>query len=194
MTNAMVIQESSRGIESFSPASGLLKDRILFFTEEVTPASCNQLMEILLFLDRHSPGEEITLCINSPGGDVDSGLAVYDMIRLLRSPVRTVCIGTAASMGAILFLAGAKREMFPHTKLMIHDPLLAGIGSPQMALQLRKRADQLMKTREILGGIISEASGLPLEKVYEMTAEDCFLTAEEALELGLATGISEGQF
>jgi ATP-dependent Clp protease protease subunit len=92
-------------------------------------------------------------------------------------------------MGAIIFLSGVRREMLPHTKIMIHDPLIAGLVQPQMALQLRKQADQLMETRDVLGKIISEKSGLPLDKVYEMTAEDCFLTAEKAVELGLATDI-----
>lgn len=185
----MILRESSRGIDTYSPESMLLQERILFFTEEVNPSSANNLIEYLLFLDKDEPGQEITLCINSPGGDVVSGLAVYDTIQMMKSPVRTVCVGTAASMGAILFLAGNRREMLPHTKIMIHDPLIAGLVQPQMALQLRKQADQLMETRDVLGKIISEKSGLPLDKVYEMTAEDCFLTAEKAVELGLATDI-----
>ncbi len=185
----MILRESSRGIDTYSPESMLLQERILFFTEEVNPSSANDMIEYLLFLDKDDPGQEITLCINSPGGDVVSGLAVYDTIQMMKSPVRTVCIGTAASMGAIIFLSGVRREMLPHTKIMIHDPLIAGLVQPQMALQLRKQADQLMETRDVLGKIISEKSGLPLDKVYEMTAEDCFLTAEKAVELGLATDI-----
>ena len=185
----MILRESSRGIDTYSPESMLLQERILFFTEEVNPSSANDMIEYLLFLDKDDPGQEITLCINSPGGDVVSGLAVYDTIQMMKSPVRTVCIGTAASMGAIIFLSGVRREMLPHTKIMIHDPLIAGLVQPQMALQLRKQADQLMETRDVLGKIISEKSGLSLDKVYEMTAEDCFLTAEKAVELGLATDI-----
>ena len=185
----MILRESSRGIDTYSPESMLLQERILFFTEEVNPSSANDMIEYLLFLDKDDPGQEITLCINSPGGDVVSGLAVYDTIQMMKSPVRTVCIGTAASMGAIIFLSGVRREMLPHTKIMIHDPLIAGLVQPQMALQLRKQADQLMETRDVLGKIISEKSGLLLDKVYEMTAEDCFLTAEKAVELGLATDI-----
>ena len=95
--NGCILHESSRGIDSFSPESSLLRKRILFFTEEVNAASSNQLIEYLLHLDMEAPGEEITLCINSPGGEVVSGLAVYDTIRMLKSPVRTVCIGTAKS-------------------------------------------------------------------------------------------------
>lgn len=187
--NGLIMRESSRGIDSFSPESRLLQERVLFFTEEVNSQTCNQLIEYLLFLDMDQPGEEITIYINSPGGEVESGLAVYDVMRMLKSPIRTVCIGTAASMGSILFLAGTKREMFPHTRLMIHDPLINGLSGSQMALQLKKRADQLMELRGTLSGIIAERSGMPVEKVLEKTSEDCFLSAEEALELGLATGM-----
>lgn len=187
--NGMIMRESSRGIDLYTPETWLMQERILFFTEEVNPESCNQLIEYLLFLDKDQPGQEITLCINSPGGQVDSGLAAYDTMQMLKSPIRTVCIGTAASMGSILFLAGKKREMLPHTKLMIHDPLLAGLSGPQMALQLKKEADRLLQLRNVLGGIISERSGMTLKKVFEKTREDCFLTADEAVEMGLATGI-----
>ncbi len=189
--NACILHESSRGIDAFSPESSLLRKRILFFTEEVNPASSNQLIEYLLHLDMEAPGEEITLCINSPGGEVVSGLAVYDTIRMLKSPVRTVCIGTAASMGSILFLAGEKREMLPHTKIMIHDPLITGISSSRRALELEKEAAQLMETRAVTAGIIAERCGKKLEEVYEKTKEDCYLTAQEAIDFGIATGIAE---
>ena len=157
--NGMILKESSRGIDCYTPESRLLQDRMLFFTEEVNSDSSNKLIEYLLFLDKDDPGEEITLCINSPGGEVVSGLAAYDTMQMLKSPIRTVCIGTAASMASVLFLGGTRREMLPHTKLMIHDPLISGFSEPTMALQLRKRADQLMETREIIGGIISERNG-----------------------------------
>ena len=117
--NAYILHESSRGIDTYSTESSLFRKRIIFFTEEVNPENSNRLIEYLLHLDADASGEEITICINSPGGEVVSGLAVYDTIRMLKSPVRTVCIGTAASMGSILFLAGEKREMLPHTKIMI---------------------------------------------------------------------------
>ena len=189
--NGCILHESSRGIDSFSPESSLLRKRILFFTEEVNAASSNQLIEYLLHLDMEEPGEEITLCINSPGGEVVSGLAVYDTIRMLKSPVRTVCIGTAASMGSILFLAGEKREMLPHTKIMIHDPLIAGLSGSKRALELEKEAAQLMETRAVTAGIIAERCGRKLEEVYEKTKEDCYLTAQEAIDFGIATGIAE---
>ncbi len=187
----LFLHESARGIDAYGPESGLLKSRMLFFTEEVTPASSNELIEYLLFLDKEAPGEEITLCINSPGGEVVSGLAVYDTIRMLESPVRTVCIGTAASMGSILFLAGERRLMLPHCKIMIHDPLIAGLSGSKKALELEKEAVKLMEARAIIGGIIAERSGHTLEEVYEKTKEDCYLDAEEAIDFGIATGIIE---
>jgi len=122
---------------------------------------------------------------------VVSGLAVYDTIRMLKSPVRTVCIGTAASMGSILFLAGEKREMLPHTKIMIHDPLIAGLSGSKRALELEKEAAQLMETRAVTAGIIAERCGRKLEEVYEKTKEDCYLTAQEAIDFGIATGIAK---
>ena len=188
--NALILKESSRGIDCFSPESRLLQDRILFFTEEVNPQSSNQLIEYLLYLDKDAPGEEITVCINTPGGEVVSGLAAYDTMRMIESPIRTVCIGTAASMGSILFLGGEKREMLPHTKIMIHDPLISGLSGSRKALELEKEALKLMETRSIIGGIIAERSGRTLDEVLEKTKEDCYLDAEESIAFGLATGIT----
>ncbi len=187
--NAYILHESSRGIDTYSTESSLFRKRIIFFTEEVNPENSNRLIEYLLHLDADAPGEEITICINSPGGEVVSGLAVYDTIRMLKSPVRTVCIGTAASMGSILFLAGEKREMLPHTKIMIHDPLISGLSGRKMALELEKEARKLMETRSVIAGIIAERSGLSVDEVYEKTKEDCYLDADEAIEFGIATGI-----
>ena len=188
--NALITKETSRGIDMFNTESRLLHDRYLFFTEEVKPDTSNQLIEYLLYLDKESPGEEITLCINSPGGEVVSGLAVYDVMRMIQSPVRTVCIGTAASMGSILFLGGEKREMLPHTKIMIHDPLIAGLSGSKRALELQKEASELMETRDIIAHIIAERSGRTLEEVLEKTKDDCYLNAEQSIAFGLATGIT----
>jgi len=189
--NGLILHESSRGIDAYTPESSLLKKRILFFTEEVNADSSNRMIEYLLYLDMEDPGKEITICINSPGGEVVSGLAVYDTIRSLKSPVRTVCIGTAARMGSILFLAGEKREMLPHTKIMIHDPLISGLSGSRRALELEKEAAHLMETREITAEIIAVRSGHTLEEVYAKTKEDCYLNAKEAIDFGIATGIAE---
>ena len=189
--NGLILHESSRGIDAYTPESSLLKKRMLFFTEEVNADSGNRMIEYLLYLDMDDPGKEITICINSPGGEVVSGLAVYDTIRSLKSPVRTVCIGTAASMGSILFLAGEKREMLPHTKIMIHDPLISGLSGSKKALELEKEAVQLMETRAITAEIIAVRSGRTLEEVYAKTKEDCYLNAKEAIDFGIATGIAK---
>ena len=188
--NGFILHESSRGIDSYDPESSLLRKRILFLPEELTAESANRMIGYLLHLELEAPGEEITLCINSPGGEVVSGLAVYDIIRGLKSPVRTVCIGTAASMGAVIFLAGGKREMLPHTKIMIHDPLIRGLSGSRKALELEKEAAQLMETRTVIAEIIAERSGHSPEEVYEKTKEDCFLNAQEAIDFGIATAVT----
>ncbi len=189
--NGRFIKESQRGYEVFYPDDILLRERKLFFTEEVTAESSNQFIQFLMCMEKYSPDEEIEIYINSLGGEVVSGLAVYDTLKKMRCPIRTVCIGTAASMGAIIFLAGDKREMFPHTKIMIHDPLINGLNGSRRALDLEREAQHLMETRKILGQIIADASGHSLEEVYEKTREDCYMTADEAIEYGIATGIAE---
>ena len=189
--NGTFLKETSRGLERYTAADELLKNRRIFFTEEVTPASSIELIQYLICLEDQDEREPVTIYINSPGGEVVSGLAVYDTIRTLQCPVNTVCIGTAASMGSILFLAGEKRSMLPHTKIMIHDPLISGLTGSRKALELEKEAKQLLETREVIGKIIAERSGRKLKEVYAKTKEDCYLTAEEALDFGIATDIVE---
>ena len=189
--NTNVIIESYRGYDLVKPEDKLLSSRMIFFTEEVTPTSSVELIELLLHLESEDPDKEITLFINSPGGEVASGLGVYDAIRGLKCPVRTVCIGTAASMGSILFLAGDKREMLPHTQVMIHDPLVNGLSGAQKALALEKEAEKLMKTREVIAGIIAERTGHTLEEVYEKTKDDCYMDAQECVSWNIATNITE---
>ena len=189
--NASILKPTSRGIDRIELEDQLFSERKLFFTEEVTPETAAALIRLLMYLEQTGPKEKITLYLNSPGGEVTSGLAVYDVLTGLRCPVRTVCIGTAASMASILFLAGAEREMLPHSKIMIHDPLINGLSGTQRALQLEKEAANLMKTREILAGIIADRTGHTPEEVCEKTREDCFMDAEEALQYGIATKIVE---
>lgn len=184
-----ILKESSRGYEAIRPEDQLLTERKIFFTEEVTPESSKELIQVLMYLAEEDPDKEITLFINSPGGEVISGLAVYDTLTGISCPVTTVCIGTAASMGSILFLAGQKRQILRHSQVMIHDPLISGLSGSKAALALEKEANKLMKTREILGSILAEKTGHTLEEVYEKTKEDCFLDAKEALEFGIATEI-----
>ena len=185
-----ILVETVRGIQPITLEDDLLRSREIFLTSHVDVDSSNGLIKQLMYLEREDEDKEITLYINSPGGEVISGLAVYDYIALMRAPVRTVCIGTAASMGAILFLAGKKREMLPHTRLMIHDPAYSSgdIGGKKPH-EIQQQVDKLMEVRETLAGIIAEKSNKSIEEIYEVTAEDTYLNAEEAIEFGLATGI-----
>ena len=130
----------------------------------------------------------MTLYINSPGGEVQSGLALYDVMRAVSCTIRTVCLGMAASMAALLFIAGDEREILPHSRIMIHDPLI-GEGAGGSALSVKARADDLMRIRDITAGIIARHSGMPLERVFELTASDTYFEAKEAVEAGLADRI-----
>ncbi|MGN0586922.1 MAG: ClpP family protease [Oscillospiraceae bacterium] len=189
MNNYSVIKDTAKGIQSVSLGDELLSDRRIFLTEGVNPESMTTVIMQLMCLERIAPDEEITIYINSPGGEVRSGLMIYDYIRQMKTPVRTVCIGTAASMGAIIFLAGDKREMYPHTTLMIHDPSMFGSGNYEKPAELRERLDSLMDIRKILVGIIAERTGKSMNSVYKKTKKDSYFDAEEAVKFGLATCI-----
>ncbi|WP_418866624.1 ClpP family protease [Senegalimassilia anaerobia] len=139
----------------------------------------------LLHLQRQDPTTPITLYINSPGGEVQSGLALYDVMQAVSCPIRTVCLGMAASMGALLFIAGDEREILPHSRIMIHDPLI-GAGADGSALSVKARADDLMRIRDITAGVIARHSGMSIERVFELTASDTYFEAEEAVDAGLA--------
>ena len=182
-----ILSESSRGTEVIRIEDKLFDSGKIFLDGEVNSESCVTLIQQLLYLD-NAGVKDITVYINSPGGEVTPGLAVYDTIMGMKVPVRTVCIGTAASMGSIIFLAGKERQLLPHSKVLIHDPLLTLSGA-KSALALDKDAKQLMEMREVLAGIISERTGHTLEEVYEKTREDCYLTAEEAVGFGIGTEI-----
>lgn len=192
MREPCVVLESSRGFETISLKDKLLSEqREIFFTDAVNEESCNNLITQLMYLDRMEPDKEIILYINSPGGSVPDGLAAYDVMRLLSAPIKTVCMGTCASMGAILFLAGTKREMMEHGRVMVHDPAFGGnhnIGGKKPH-QIQSELDDLNRCRESLAKIISERTGRSLEEIYEVTANDTYYSAEEAVEFGLATGI-----
>ena len=188
MTN--LIRETANGVSILSTEDILFCNREIFLTTEVDVRTSTDLIEQLMVLEKLDPKKEITFYINSPGGEVVSGLAVYDYIQVMKAPVRTVCIGTAASMGAILFLAGDKREMLPHTRLMIHDPAYGGGDmAGKKPHELQQYVDKLRQSREIIAKIIAEKTGRSLEEVYEKTKEDSYFNASEALEYGLATGV-----
>lgn len=186
-----ILTDTSGGPRAVNVESGLLKNRKIFLTEEINATVCKLLIEQLLWFENEAPGEEIVIYINSPGGCVHDGLAVYDTIRMISSPVRTVCIGTAASMGAILFLAGEKREMLPHTRIMIHDPSYAGGSySGKKPHELETELNNLRRVSNLTNALIAERTGQSLEKVCRCTREDSYFDAEEAIRFGLATGLA----
>lgn len=164
--------------------------RRIFMTDSFTPKKCGELIEQLMFLENESH-DEITLYISSNGGEVTSGLSLYDYIRMMKSPLKTVCIGTAASMGAILFLAGEKRLMLPHSKIMIHDPTCAFGLNRVTPLEAQDKTNDLMKVRKEICSIIADRTGRPLRQIYRRTRKDTFFTASEAIKFGIATEIME---
>ena len=191
---ARIIKETVRGIDIVDLEDELLQSREIFLTGGVDTNTTNELIKQLMYLEREDDEAEITLYINSPGGEVTSGLAVYDYMTLMKAPIRTVSIGTAASMGALLFLAGDKRQMLPHTRIMIHDPSYSNADmSGKKPHEIQHELDKLNETRQIIAQIISEKTGKTLEEVYEVTANDTYYNAEEALKFGLATEIIDSE-
>ncbi len=191
---ARIIKETVRGLDLINLEDELLQNREIFLTEEVDADTTNELMKQLMYLEMQDDEAEITLYINSPGGDVISGLAVYDYMTMMKAPIRTVSIGTAASMGAILFLAGDKRQMLPHTRIMIHDPSYGHANMDgKKPHEIQHALDKLNETREITAKIIAERTGKRLEDIYAVTADDTYYNAEEALEFGLATEIIDAK-
>lgn len=183
-----IIKETNTGYERMTIAEQLFQKREIECIGEITDELVYSLILQLRYLQADNPKEEIVMHINSPGGEVASGLALYDVMKAISCPVRTVCEGTAASMAAILFLSGDKREMFTHARVMIHDPMVHGkIGGN--ALQIERISKDLLKTREIIGTIIAEHTGKTLEEVYEKTVVDSYFDAEECIEWGLADSI-----
>lgn len=190
---ANIIKETVRGIEVVPIEDELLKNREIFLVDDVDARSSNELLKQLMYMEKEDCNKEITLYINSHGGDVVSGLAVYDYISIMKAPVRTVCIGIAASMGAILFLAGKKREMLPHTRIMIHDPSYSrGDFSGCKPHEIQIQLDKLNRSRENLARIIAEKTGKSMDDIYKVTADDTYYSAEEAMGFGIATGIITG--
>ncbi|MBR3833042.1 MAG: ATP-dependent Clp protease proteolytic subunit [Lachnospiraceae bacterium] len=183
-------KETAKGIEILALEEVLYSSREIFLTEEVNTDTSVQLIKELMVLEKLDPTKEVTLYINSPGGEVISGMAVYDYIQMMKAPVKTVCIGTAASMGAMLFLAGDKREMLPHTRLMIHDPAFGGGNmAGKKPHELQQYVDKLKQTQDIIVDIIAQKTGKSKEEVRDTTKEDAYFNVAEAMEYGLATGI-----
>lgn len=179
-----VIEQTSRGERSYDIYSRLLKDRIIFLGEEVTDVAANIIVAQLLFLEAEDPEKDIHLYINSPGGSVTAGLAIYDTMQYIKCDVATYCMGMAASMGSFLLSGGAKGKRFamPNSEIMIHQP--SG-GAQGQATEIQIAAEHILRTRTRLNQILSENTGQPLEVIRIDTERDNFMTAEEAKEYGL---------
>ena len=183
-----VIEQTSRGERSYDIYSRLLKDRIIFLREEVNDVSANLIVAQLLFLEAEDPSKDIQLYINSPGGSVTAGMAIYDTMQYIKCDVSTICLGMAASMGAFLLSSGAKgkRYALPNSTIMIHQP--SG-GAQGQATEIQIVADQIAKTKKKLNEILSANTGQPLEIVEKDTDRDNYMTAEEAKAYGLIDGV-----
>ena len=183
-----VIEQTSRGERSYDIYSRLLKDRIIFLGEEVNDVSANLIVAQLLFLEAEDPSKDIQLYINSPGGSVTAGMAIYDTMQYIKCDVSTICLGIAASMGAFLLSSGAKgkRYALPNSTIMIHQP--SG-GAQGQATEIQIVADQIAKTKKKLNEILSANTGQPLEIVEKDTDRDNYMTAEEAKAYGLIDGV-----
>ena len=187
-----VIEQTSRGERSYDIYSRLLKERIVFLGEEVNAASASTVVAQLLFLEAEDPNKDIHMYINSPGGEITSGMAIYDTMHYIKCDVSTICIGMAASMGAFLLAGGAKgkRMALPNAEVMIHQPLG---GTQGQATEIEIAAKHILKTKEKLNRMLAENTGKPYEQVAADTERDNWMTAQEALDYGLIDSIVENR-
>ena len=187
-----VIEQTSKGERSYDIFSRLLKERIIFLSEQVDSASASLVIAQLLFLDAEDPGKDIYLYINSPGGSITDGMAIYDTIQYIKSDVCTRCVGMAASMGAVLLASGTKgkRYALPNSEILIHQPLIGG-GLSGQATEVKIHADHLVATREKLNKVLSERTGQSIETIQKDTERDNYMTAQQAKEYGLIDEIME---
>ena len=180
----MVVEQTSKGERSFDIFSRLLNDRIIFLSDEVNDTTASLVVAQLLFLEAQDPDKDICFYINSPGGSVTAGMAIYDTMNYIKCDVSTICIGMAASMGAFLLSAGAKgkRIALPNSEIMIHQPLG---GAKGQATDIKIQAELILRTRDNLNRILAENTGRSIEEIARDTERDNFMTAEQALEYGL---------
>jgi ATP-dependent Clp protease protease subunit len=180
----VVVEQTNRGERSYDIYSRLLKERIIFLGGEVNDVTANLIVAQLLFLEAEDPDKDIQLYINSPGGSISAGFAIYDTMQYIKPDVSTICIGMAASMGAFLLAAGAKGKRFslPNADILIHQPLG---GMQGQAEDIRIHAEKIVRTRELINRILSERTGQPLDKISKDSDRDFFMTALEAKEYGI---------
>ncbi len=184
----MVVEQTNRGERSYDIYSRLLKDRIIFLSEEVNDVTASLVVAQLLFLEAEDPDKDINFYINSPGGSVTSGFAIYDTMQHIKPDVSTICVGMAASMGAFLLSGGAKGKRFalPNAEIMIHQPLGGARGQ---ATDIQIHAEQILKIKKTLNDILSQNTGKPLEQIQRDTERDFFMSANEAKEYGLVDAV-----
>ena len=187
-----VIEQTSKGERSYDIFSRLLKDRIIFLSEDVNHVTASLVIAQMLFLESEDPDKEISFYINSPGGSITDGMAIVDTMNYIKCPVSTICIGLAASMGSVLLASGEKGKRFatPNSEILIHQPLISG-GLSGQTTEIKIHADHMVKTREKLNKLLSERTGQSLEQIEKDTERDHYMTAEEALKYGLIDGIMD---
>lgn len=180
----VVVEQTNRGERSYDIFSRLLNDRIVFLSDEVNDTTASLIVAQMLFLEAQDPDKDISFYINSPGGSVTAGMAIYDTMQFIKCDVSTICIGMAASMGAFLLSSGTKGKRFalPHSEVMIHQPLGGARGQ---ASDIQIQAEQILKTKAMLNRILAENTGKPLEIIERDTDRDNYMTAQEAMEYGL---------
>ena len=190
-----VVEQTSKGERSYDIFSRLLKDRIIFLGEDVNPTSASLVIAQLLFLESEDPDKEIFLYINSPGGSITDGMGIVDTMNYIKCPVTTICVGLAASFGAVLLANGEKGKRFatPNSEILIHQPLIGGQGGgiSGQATEIKIHADHMIRTREKLNKLLSEKTGQPIEQIEKDTQRDHYMSAQEALEYGLIDGIMD---
>lgn len=186
-----VVQQTGAGERSYDIYSRLLADRIIFLGEQVTDASASVIIAQLLFLEAEDPDKDIFLYINSPGGSVTAGFAIYDTMQHIKCDVSTICIGLAASFGAFLLAGGApgKRFALPNSEIMIHQPAIGGNGVQGQATDIKIMSDNIVKTKKRLNEILAKNTGRTIEEIYRDTERDNFMSAEEAKEYGIIDSI-----
>ena len=183
-----VIEQTSKGERSYDIYSRLLKDRIIFISGEIDDHTANLVVAQLLFLEAENPDKDINIYINSPGGSITAGMAIFDTMEYIKPEVLTICVGMAASMGSFLLAAGAKgkRYALPNAEVMIHQPLSGARGQ---ASDIKIQADRILKMRQDINKILSEKTGKPYEQIEKDTDRDFFMTAQEAVEYGLVDSV-----
>ena len=186
----MVVEQTNRGERSYDIFSRLLNDRIIFLADEVNDTTASLVVAQMLFLEAQAPDKDIFFYINSPGGSVTAGMAIYDTMKFIKCDVSTICIGMAASMGAFLLSSGTKgkRLALPHSEVMIHQPLGGARGQ---ASDIQIQAEQILKTKAMLNRILAENTGKPIEIIERDTDRDNYMTAEEAMSYGLVDKVIE---